>query len=193
MGSSEKLQNTGYLQGQLLVATPLITGSCFEKSVVYICNHDENGAMGILINHVLGNLTCTDIFGQLNIEGTESALASPIHFGGPVESSRGFILHTGDYENSDTRTLNDNICITSTVDVLRDIALGKGPDKSIIALGCAGWAPGQLENEIKLNSWINVPANENLIFGLDNKKKWSESAKMLGVDLMKYSVISGNA
>ncbi len=193
MGNIEKSLQNNYLQGQLLVATPLIKDSCFEKAVIYICSHDENGAMGILINHVLGDLTCTDIFSQLDIENPKTDISPPIHFGGPVESSKGFILHTADYSCQDTKNLQGNISITSTIDVLKDIASGKGPGKSIIALGCAGWSPGQLENEIRQNSWINVPANENLIFNMENRRKWSESAKTLGVDLMKYSTSVGNA
>jgi putative transcriptional regulator len=181
------------LEGQLLIATPLLRESCFERSVIYVCSHDESGAIGIIINHVFSNLDCSDIIGQQNDKALHLKLKSPVYFGGPVQSSRGFILHTNDYTGANTTTLSQNLSITSDIDTLNDIQSGKGPKKSIIALGHAGWGAGQLEAEIMSNSWLNVPANENLIFDTENQLKWDASAKMLGVNLYQYSAVAGHA
>jgi putative transcriptional regulator len=181
---------TGSLEGQLLIATPLLRESCFERAVIYICSHDKSGAMGLIINHVFCNLDCSDILDQPYLKNT---LRSPLHFGGPVESSRGFILHTNDYVGNTTTSLSGNIAITSDVDALNDINKGIGPKKSIIALGHTGWGAGQLEAEIMSNSWLNVPANENLVFDMENQLKWDASAKLLGVNLHQYSTSIGHA
>lgn len=182
-----------YLEGQLLIATPLLAESCFEKSVIYICSHNEQGAMGMLINQAMDGLTCTDLLNQLDIRAPLLGRGTPIHFGGPVEPGKGFILHTGDYHSSGTHMVGRNIALTSTVNILKDIARGKGPTKSIIALGYAGWSAGQLEAEIASNSWIIAPASEELIFGQDNASKWMKSAESLGVNLHKYSPVVGHA
>jgi putative transcriptional regulator len=184
----------GYLQGSLLVATPLLKGSCFEKSVIDVCAHNETGAMGILVNHTLGNLKCGDILTQVGIKPSEITCDnSPVYFGGPVESAKGFILHTSDYFSKSTQILHDNISLTSTIDILEDIALGKGPSKRILALGCAGWAPGQIEKEVKENSWITIPANESIVFDTDNLEKWQIAANSLGINFTNYSLSVGNA
>lgn len=185
-------QKTTYVKGQLLVATPLIGESCFEKSVIYICSHDENGAMGVLINNVLDDISCGDLLEQLNIKDVVRFLP-PIHFGGPVDTTRGFILHTNDYTTSNTHLIGENISLTATVDILQDIVAGKGPSKSLIALGYAGWEAGQLEEEIKGNNWICIPATEELIFSQNYHQKWGISAKSLGVDLSRYSTVVGHA
>jgi putative transcriptional regulator len=193
MATISNMNKSEYFAGQLLVATPLLSDSCFERSVIYICMHDESGAMGVIVNHLLGNLKCSDLVGQVDLMPSAIQVNAPIYFGGPVESSRGFILHTNDYYCNETTQLSNDISITSNIDTLKQITSGTGPKKSIIALGHAGWAAGQLEKEVMLNSWINVPASENLIFNMDNKKKWNESAMSLGVNLNQYSTIAGHA
>ncbi|MCE3233238.1 MAG: hypothetical protein K0R98_1495 [Rickettsiaceae bacterium] len=187
------MQTSEYLEGQLLIATPLLKGSCFERSVIYVCTHTSSGAMGIIINHLFGDLKCSDILGQLNIEDPKLSFNSPIYFGGPVESFRGFILHTDDYKGEATTPLYDNLAMTSDIDAIKAISSGKGPRKSIIALGYAGWGAGQLEEEIMANSWLTAPASENLIFDIENHLKWNESAKVLGVNLHQYSTTIGHA
>ena len=186
------IDNPESLQGRLLIATPLVGTSCFEKSVVYICSHSKDGAMGVLVNTILNDISCSDLLDQLNIKDVVRYLP-PIHFGGPVETARGFILHTNDYVTKNTHVITDQISLTATVDVLQDIVAGKGPSKSLIALGHAGWKAGQLEEEIKGNNWICAPASEDVIFGEDNQQKWAMSAKTLGVDLMRYSTVTGHA
>src|SRR5690606_28433000 len=142
--------NTGYLEGSLLVATPVLNGSAFEKAVIYLCVHNEIGSMGILVNHAINNLKCSDILSQVGIKSSEINFNNaPVYFGGPIESAKGFILHTSDYYGINTQVLQDNISLTSTMDILQDMASGKGPHKRILALGCAGWEPGQLEQELK--------------------------------------------
>lgn len=190
----KEYKKSGYLEGSLLVATPLLNGSCFEKSVIYMCAHSETGAMGILINQALSNVKCVDVLGQVGINLSEISFSNtPVYFGGPVESAKGFILHTSDYMIGSTQVMRDNISLTSTVDILRDMAKGKGPHKRIFALGYAGWSAGQIEKEIKENSWINIPANENLIFDADNNIKWKQAAGSLGIDFNSYSLSVGRA
>ena len=178
----------------MLVATPLLQGSCFEKSVIYMCAHNDTGAMGILVNHTLNNLQYDDILSQVGVKTPEIVCDDvPVHFGGPVESSKGFILHTSDYFGNSTQIMHGNISLTSTIDILQDIASGKGPNKRILALGCAGWGPGQIENEIKENSWIAVPANESLVFDVNDIDKWQQAIGALGFDFAHYSMAVGNA
>ncbi len=185
---------TGYLQGNLLIATPLMNGSCFEKSVILVCAHNDNGAMGILVNHTINNLKCGDILNQVGINSMGIRCDNlPVYFGGPVESAKGFILHTSDYFSSGTQRLRDNISLTSTVNILQDIANGKGPQKHILSLGCAGWAPGQIESEIKQNAWISIPANEHIVFDTNNNDKWQQAADFLGINFVNYSSVIGNA
>lgn len=192
MNTKQSIDNPEYLQGRLLIATPLIETPCFEKSVVYICSHSKEGAMGVLVNAVLNDITCSDLLDQLNIKDAVRYLP-PIHFGGPVDTARGFILHTNDYITKNTHAINESISLTATIDVLQDIVAGKGPSKSLIALGYASWKPGQLEEEISGNNWICAPATEDVIFGEDNQAKWALSAKTLGVDLMRYLTVTGHA
>lgn len=190
----KKIKKSLYLEGSLLVATPLLNGSCFEKSVIYMCAHNDTGAMGILVNHTLQNLSCMDILGQVGIKSSEITCANaPVYFGGPVESAKGFILHTSDYVSGGTQIIHNNISLTSTVDILQDIANGKGPQKQIFALGCAGWSAGQIEKELKENSWITMPASESLVFDSDNTDKWVRAAGSLGINFINYSLLVGNA
>jgi len=187
-------KNSSFLEGSLLVATPLMKGSCFEKSVIYVCAHNETGAMGILVNHTIGDLRYGDILSQLSIKASEINFNNaPVYFGGPVESAKGFILHSSDYFKPGTQIMHSNISLTSTIDILRDIAEGRGPYKQIFALGCAGWAPGQIENEIKENAWINIPADESIVFDVNNEEKWEKANDYFGINLVNYSRIIGNS
>jgi putative transcriptional regulator len=157
-----------------------------------VCSHNAEGAMGVLVNNVMNDITCSDLLDQLNIKDAIRYLP-PIHFGGPVDTTRGFILHTNDYRTDNTHPVNEAIFLTATIDILQDIVAGKGPSKSLIALGYTGWKAGQLEEEIKGNSWICIPATEDLIFGDNNTQKWLDSTKELGIDLIRYSTVVGHA
>lgn len=179
--------------GQLLVATPKIQFSCFEKSVILMCLHNPGGAMGIIVNHEVEHLKARDVFDQFGIEASDETINLPLHFGGPVDTNRGFVLHSTDYSTQDTALITDTLSLTSSMDILKDIALGKGPRKKLLALGHAGWAPNQLETEIEDNSWFSVPASEAIIFSKGMESKWLEASKIVGVNPFMFSDNAGHA
>lgn len=183
----------GYLEGQLLIATPQLTGSCFAKSVIYICAHTSDGAMGIIINHLVDTIDSDEIFSQLNIQIPREGVDIPVHFGGPVDTARGFVLHSTDYAQKETVLMSEGIALTSNIDILKDISGGKGPKKCILALGYAGWSPGQLESELETNSWLTADANTKLMFDTKNEDKWQGTALHMGIDLTKLSGEVGHA
>jgi putative transcriptional regulator len=165
----------------------------FARSVVYLCTHSgESGAMGLVINKLLGTLTLAELFAQLQIEGGD-AKQQPVHFGGPVEPGRGFVLHTADYREDATMPVTGNIAITATLDIMRAIGKGRGPRQSLFALGYAGWAPGQLDAEIQANGWLSVAADERILFDHDHNGKWQKALAKLGVDLSALSSAAGHA
>lgn len=186
--------NNGYLEGQLLVATPNVMGSAFSKSVILMCAHSHEGAMGVIINHTLDNVHCSDLFDQLALPAETIRDNPPVYYGGPVEVNRGFVIyeHEGNFLEEAMLTVGD-IAISGSLNILRVIAEGKGPKRSLVALGYAGWGAGQLENEIKENSWFSVPASTDLIFERTNAKKWERAAMLQGVDLRKFSTVAGHA
>lgn len=182
------------LTGQLLVAMPQMLDARFARSVVYICAHsDEAGAIGLVINKLLGSATMGELFAQLDISPTGAVGSRPVHFGGPVEGGRGFVLHSADYSEEATLVVDDNIALTATLDVLRAIGRGEGPRQSLFALGYAGWAPGQLDAEIQANGWLSVPADAAIIFDPDHDQKWQRALAKLGVDLTMLSSEAGHA
>ena len=182
-----------YMEGQLLVATTLITESCFSRAVLYVCAHSEEGAMGVIINHHLNDMTFNDVMKQLKIPAKAEIAPRPVYLGGPVETGRGLVIHTDDYAHKDTLVFAEGIAATSNLQVLHDICLGRGPAKSLLALGYAGWAAGQLEAEIEANSWITVPATEALVFDAEDAEKWTLAAGSLGIDMFKLSGDVGHA
>ena len=186
-------KNSGYFEGQLLAAMPQMTDRRFAQSVIYLCAHSADGAMGLVVNKLIDGITFPDLLQQLNIETTSPDEKIRVHFGGPVESGRGFVLHSDDYVQESTLVIRDGVALTATVEVLRDIAEGNGPARSLLALGYAGWAPGQLDSEIKANGWLNVTADENLIFGGKLDNKWSKAIAKLGIDLLSLSSTAGHA
>ena len=186
-------KNSGYFEGQLLAAMPQMTDRRFAQSVIYLCAHSADGAMGLVVNKLIDGITFPDLLQQLNIETTSPDEKIRVHFGGPVESGRGFVLHSDDYVQESTLVIRDGVALTATVEVLRDIAEGNGPARSLLALGYAGWAPGQLDLEIKANGWLNVTADENLIFGGKLDNKWSKAIAKLGIDLLSLSSTAGHA
>lgn len=191
---SDITSTNGYLSGQLLVATPLVTSPGFSRSVILLCAHDAGGAMGIIINHIIENISYRELFEQLSIEGGANVPRLPVHYGGPVEINRGFVIyHFDDKPHPETLITSGNIAISSSIHVLRDIAAGKGPSERILALGYAGWAPGQLEAEIEANSWISVPSSRELVFSADNDAKWNKAAQSQGIDIRKLTSDAGHA
>jgi putative transcriptional regulator len=186
-------ESNGYLKGQLLVATPLIDSGCFEKSVVYIFAHSHEGAMGLIINQPLDTVDMRSLTQELDISAANPDGLIQIYHGGPVEQSRGFVLHSNDYQKDFTLSAHQDICVTASSAILEDIAHEVGPRHNVLIVGSAGWAPGQLEQEIEQNSWIHVPATPELLFETDDAFKWVMASKSLGVDMNFYSTAIGHA
>jgi putative transcriptional regulator len=187
------LSETDGFAGQLLVAMPQMQDPRFAKSVIYLCAHTPEGAMGLVLNKLVDSITFPDLLEQLGIEPAISGDEIRVHFGGPVESGRGFVLHTADYQREGTLPINSGIALTATVDILRDMARGAGPRQTLLALGYAGWGPGQLDAEIQANGWLQVPADEHLVFGQDLEAKWELALAKLGIDFGRLSGEAGHA
>ena len=181
------------LTGQLLVAMPQMADPRFARSVVYLCAHSVDGAMGLVVNRLIDSLSFQNLLEQIGVEQETAAGDMPIHFGGPVESSRGFVLHTTDYLQDSTLVIEDEIALTATIDVLKAIARGDGPRRRVLALGYAGWGAGQLDAEIQANGWLLVPADLDLVFGVDNDTKWERAIAKIGIDLTLLSSEAGHA
>lgn len=182
------------LAGQLLVAMPQMGDPRFARSVIYLCAHSgDTGAMGLVINKLLGSLTMGELFAQLDIEPGGLVKARSVHFGGPVEPGRGFVLHTADYREEATLPVAGNIAVTATLEILRAIGAGRGPRQSLFALGYAGWGPGQLDAEIQANGWLSVAADDAIVFDADHDGKWQRALAKLGVDVSTLSSDAGHA
>lgn len=182
------------LKGQLLIAMPGIDDLRFNKTVIYIYEHtQEGGALGIVINKPAGKMNFVDILDQLKIEHIPMKNSPKILLGGPDQITHGFILHSDDYFSPETSHIQNNIALTATQDILEDIAIGKGPKKSLIALGCASWIRGQLEDEIMSNVWLTIPADPNLLFATPFSDRWRKAIETLGINHFYLSNISGKA
>jgi len=197
----EKKSGRGYLDGQMLIATPTMSDDRFARSVIYVCAHSSEGAMGIVVNQPAENIKFPDLLVQLDVIPAAELIQLPrkagtvkVLKGGPVETGRGFVLHSADFfiENS-TLPIDNGICLTATLDILKAIAHGTGPQSAVLALGYAGWAPGQLENEITENGWLNCDADSELIFGTDADRKYEAAMRKIGIDLGKLSSEAGHA
>ena len=191
MGKS--LIHQGYITGQLLVAMPSMRDPRFTRTVIYMCAHTTDGAMGLVINRLVGSLSFPDLLQQLNISSTPASEHIRIRNGGPVETGRGFVLHSGEYHDDATLRVAESVGLTATLDILRDIASGQGPKRSLLALGYAGWGPGQLDSEIQANAWLCVPADDELIFDDKLTDKWERSIGKIGIDFRLLSGEAGNA
>ena len=185
-----KLDFTDFLDGQLLVAMPSMSDKRFAKAVIYLCAHSDEGAMGLIINHRADNITFATLLERLEITTDDQAIVMPppvaekhVHFGGPVETGRGFVLHSTDYyADNSTLEIDDHMSLTATIDILKAIATGTGPDQSILALGYAGWSSGQLEGEIQANGWLHCPADPDLVFDPDIDAKYTRALAKIGID-----------
>jgi putative transcriptional regulator len=190
-----------YFDGKLLIAMPGIGDPRFERSVIFMCAHSADGAMGIVINKVAANITFSDLMKRLDLFPADNRIVLPdkvshipVQCGGPVETSRGFVLHTSDYFSADTTLpISEKLGLTATLDVLRAIAQGQGPRQSLLALGYAGWGPGQLESEIQRNGWLHCEADENLIFKIANERKYLAALAKIGIDPRMLSSQAGHA
>lgn len=179
-----------YLTGQLLIAMPGMPDPRFARSVIYVCAHNAEGAMGLVINRLFGAITFNDLIDQLGIETGPLKSDLRIHFGGPVDSGRGFVLHSVDFIREGTMLVDEDVALTATIDILRAIAEGDGPRHSLLALGYAGWGAGQLDAEIQANGWLTAPADEAILFDHDLDTKWERAIAKLG---FQVSMLSGEA
>ncbi len=188
----KEFANLTSLAGHLLIAMPQMQDPRFAQSVVFLCAHNAEGAMGLVVNKVVEKPSMVDLLHHLGIEGDGFA-ADPVHFGGPVEAGRGFVLHSADYKEEATLVVDDRVGLTATMDILRAIGRGEGPQRRLLALGYAGWGPGQLDAEIQANGWLHVAADDALIFddGIDDK--WRRAIGKLGVDPLALSTDAGHA
>jgi putative transcriptional regulator len=190
-----------YLDGQVLVAMPSLMDERFAKSVIYLCAHSQEGAMGIVINKPASHIVFRKLLVQLQIIEDGDSIRLPagaegieVLQGGPVDKARGFVLHSADFFIKDTTlSIDERMCLTATVDVLRAIAKGEGPHRAALALGYAGWAPGQLEAEIRENSWLSSPATPDLIFDTPAEARYDVVMRGLGIDLAMLSSTAGRA
>ena len=190
MPSPSGKSGSGYLTGQLLIAMPQMNDPRFERTVIYICAHTADGAMGLVVNREIEALTFPDLLNQLSIDAEVVDDKIQVLFGGPVETGRGFVLHSSDYVQNTTMLVDKRVGLTATMEVLKDIASGNGPKLNILALGYAGWGPGQLDAEIHANGWLSVPADDGLLFDPDLDNKWERALAKIGVD---FSMLSGEA
>lgn len=187
-------ENAMQLTGKLLIAMPGLGDTPFAHSVIYMCAHDDDGGMGLIVNKPQNDINFGHLMDQLSIPRAPNTRDIRIHYGGPVELARGFVLHSRDYSSeAGTLTVDDTIGMTATLDVLEDIAQGRGPDTSMLALGYSGWGPGQLEQEISRNGWLICDAREDIIFGRANEHKWTGALKTLGIDPLLLSETAGRA
>ena len=186
-------EDGGYLTGQLLVAMPTMADPRFERSVIYLCAHSSEGAMGLVVNKLAGSLTFPDLLEQLGIDGPDAREDIRVHFGGPVETGRGFVLHSAEYLQDSSLQVNDAFALTATVDILRDLAYGSGPRQALLALGYAGGGPGQRDQEIQKNGWLHVEADELLVFDGGLEDKWDRAIRKLGFDAAMLSGDAGHA
>lgn len=188
------MTDTSSLTGKLLIAMPDMGDGRFERAVVYICSHSADGAMGLIVNKPAPEVRFSDLLDQLSIIAADTMPDVQVHYGGPVEAGRGFVLHTSDYTSgAGTMAVADGISMTATLDILEDIALGSGPARAMLGLGYAGWGPRQLEGELVRNGWLVAAPTDDILFGRAAAHKWTAALKVLGVDPLMLSASGGSA
>ncbi|WP_114009775.1 YqgE/AlgH family protein [Cohaesibacter intestini] len=190
------------LEGKFLVAMPTLKGPFFERSVVYLCSHSDDGAMGLVVNQISTQITFPDLLRQVDILSDDDQsinLPAParnmqVLNGGPVDQGRGFVLHSADFKlESSTLDVSEDICLTATIEILRALAEGKGPQSALLTLGYAGWSPGQLEEELQSNSWLTCSADQSLLFECEAEDRYQRSLDLMGIDLTMLSSEAGHA
>jgi putative transcriptional regulator len=186
-------ENNGYFEGQILIAMPNMSDPRFQKTIILLCVHGEEGAMGIVLNKNLDALSFNELLDQLEIPHEGEHADQRIHFGGPVESERGFVLHSTDKIHENSMVIGNGIALTATIEMLENVANGDGPADSFLALGYSGWGPGQLEDEIQANGWLIVDADPHLVFSDQLSKKWQKAIGKLGFDPGLLSSDAGHA
>jgi len=201
LAGGRKDAETNYLDGQLLVAMPGMSDKRFARAVIYLCAHSEDGAMGLIVNHRARQLNFPDLLVQLDVIDEAEAIrlperagAVPVLKGGPVETGRGFVLHSDDYHaDNSTLDIDDGVSLTATLDILRAIAAGQGPHRALLALGYSGWSPGQLEAEVQANGWLTCPADSSILFDTPIESKYDRALRKIGIDPAMLSSDAGHA
>ncbi|MAH06520.1 MAG: YqgE/AlgH family protein [Pseudomonadota bacterium] len=194
MSDDKQTKPSSYLAGKLLVAMPSMDDDNFKQATIFLCAHDEKGAMGLIVNDKMPNIDFEQLLIKLKIErGDGRSVKMPVLRGGPLDSSRGFVLHSKDFNRKDTIDVNDRFSVTGTMDALKAIADGTGPNDAIFMLGYSSWGAGQLETELKENSWIIVDADSDIIFNTTPDKVWRKALSKIGVNPDMISNVTGNA
>jgi putative transcriptional regulator len=182
-----------FLTGQLLIAMPAMEDPRFAQSVIYLCAHTPEGAMGLVLNRPLQRPKFDELLRQLDVTPVPPARRIRLCAGGPMDNARGFVLHTTDWTGEGSLRVNDALALTASLDVLKAIAEGNGPREGLLALGYAGWGPGQLDAEIQQNAWLSVPADETIVFDADHDTKWRRALGKLNIDPLLLSGAAGHA
>ncbi|WP_445680584.1 YqgE/AlgH family protein [Radicibacter daui] len=190
---TDKQAANGYLTGQCLIAMPGMSDPRFEKTVIYMCAHNAEGAMGLVVNRLFGSVNFSDLMSQLDVTGEHMPSDKPVHYGGPVEPGRGFVLHSADYQHEGTMLVDGGVALTATFDVLRAIAAGAGPARAMMALGYAGWSAGQLDDELQANGWLTVAADADLLWDENLESKWERAMAKIGIDPRMLTSDAGHA
>jgi putative transcriptional regulator len=190
---NDMISKPEWLTGQLLVAMPGMADPRFTHAVIYICSHSPGGAMGLVVNRMFGDADFHMLLDQLNVQASMNTPDIPVQFGGPVEVGRGFVLHSSEYLREGTTRIDDTMAITATVEIVQDIADGKGPENVLMALGYTGWGAGQLEEEMKNNGWLTVAADEGIVFDDDLDSKWDRAMTKIGISPAMLSDTAGHA
>lgn len=201
MRSSSRAAKSHYLDGQLLIAMPGMTDKRFARSLVYVCTHSAEGAMGLIVNQRASHISFPQLLQQLGIVTKNAAESVPpeilikeVHVGGPVDTKRGFVLHSADYfAATNTMAIDSSISLTATIDILKAMAKGTGPDKAMLALGYAGWGAGQLEAEMQHNGWLHCPADPDIVFSRDVDLKYNKALARIGIDISHLVSDAGHA
>ena len=191
--SREAPDNANWLTGQLLIAMPAMEDPRFTQSVIYVCAHTPEGAMGLVLNRPIQRPSFDDLLRQLEVAPAPPARRISLCSGGPVDNARGFVLHTSDWTGEGSLKVNDTLALTASLDVLKAIAEGGGPRAGLLALGYAGWGPGQLDAEMQQNAWLSVPADETLVFDDEHETKWRRALAVLHIDPLLLSGAAGHA
>ena len=187
------LQADYNLTGKILIAMPFLPDPRFTHAVIYVCGHDAQGAMGLIVNKGLPAVSFEELLAQMNVDVSAVTSKVPVHYGGPVEVGRGFVLHSSDYSAESTVLIENGFAMTATLDILRAIAVNEGPRDILLALGYVGWGAGQLEHEIQENGWLTIEADSALIFDHDLEGKWRQALATLGIDPAVLSFEIGHA
>ena len=182
-----------FLTGQLLIAMPAMEDPRFAHSVIYLCAHTPEGAMGLVLNRPLQRPKFDDLLRQLEVAPVPPARRIRLCAGGPMDNARGFVLHTTDWTGEGSLRVDDAVALTASLDVLKEIAEGRGPRAGILALGYAGWGPGQLDEEMQQNAWLSVPADETIVFDGEHDTKWRRALAKLNIDPLLLSGAAGHA